>query len=107
MVLPSASFSVCSAPATPVPVPPTSGPLCWVMLCNRYGWFILICFAVAAPIAWLFGNQTLKYFAERASINWWIFPISLLVVGGIMLGMVVLQGWLAARKNPAATIKTE
>lgn len=84
----------------------TTSEIVW-MLCNRYGWFILICFAVAAPIAWLFGNQTLKYFAERASINWWIFPISLLVVGGIMLGTVVLQGWLAARKNPAATIKTE
>ena len=84
----------------------TTGEIVW-MLCSRYGWFILICFALAAPIAWYFGKQTLSYFAERAHISWWIFPLSLLVVGGIMLGTVVLQGWLAARKNPASTIKAE
>ena len=84
----------------------TTGEIVW-MLCSRYGWFILICFAMAAPIAWYFGKETLKHFAERAAISWWIYPMSLLVVGGIMLGIVVLQGWRAARKNPAATIKTE
>ena len=84
----------------------TTGEIVW-MLCSRYGWFILVCFAVAAPIAWYFGKETLKHFTERAAISWWIYPMSLLVVGGIMLGTVVLQGWRAARKNPATTIKTE
>lgn len=86
----------------------TTGEIVW-MLCRRYGWLILICFAVAAPVAGYLGNKTLGYFAERASIssNWWIFPLSLLLVGGIMLGTLVLQGWLAAHKNPVANIKTE
>lgn len=86
----------------------TTGEVVW-MLCRRYGWLILICFAVAAPVAGFLGYETLRYFAERASIsrNWWVFPLSLLLVGGIMLGTVVLQGWIAARKNPVANIKTE
>ena len=77
------------------------------MLCRRYGLIILLCFAVAAPIAWYCGVETLRPFKDRAAIHGWIFPLSLLLVGGIMLGTVALQSWLAARKNPASTIKTE
>lgn len=84
----------------------TTGEIVW-KICSRYGWIILICSALAVPLAWFSGEWTLQYFAERAVISPWIIPISLLVVGGIMLGTVVLQAWLAARKNPAATIKTE
>ena len=84
----------------------TTGEIVW-MLSRHYGWIILLCFAVAAPLAWYFGDKTLKVFAERAHISWWIYPLSLVLVGGIMLGTVALQGWLAARKNPASTIKTE
>ena len=84
----------------------TTGEIVW-MLCKQYGVLILLCFAAAAPIAWYYGEQTLDKFADRATIHWWIFPLSLLLVGGIMLGTVALQSWLAARKNPASTIKTE
>lgn len=84
----------------------TTGEIVW-MLCRRYGLIILLCFAVVAPIAWYFGVETLNTFKDRAAIHWWIFPLSLLFVGGIMLGTVALQSWLAARKNPASTIKTE
>jgi len=84
----------------------STGQVVW-MLCRHYGWIILFCFATAAPIAWHFGQQTLSYFAERVSPQWWIFALSLLLVGGIMLGTVLLQGLIAARKNPASTIKTE
>jgi putative ABC transport system permease protein len=84
----------------------TTSEIVW-MLCRRYGLIILLCFALAAPIAWYFGVETLTIFKDRTAIHWWIFPLSLLLVGGIMLGTVALQSWLAARKNPASTIKTE
>lgn len=86
----------------------TTGEIVW-MLCRHYGWLILMSFAVAAPVAWYFGYKTLDHFAERTAIfsHWWIFPLSLTLVGGTMLGTVALQAWLAAHKNPAATIKTE
>ena len=84
----------------------TTSEIVW-MLCRRYGLIILLCFALAAPIAWYFGVETLTIFKDRTAIHGWIFPLSLLFVGGIMLGTVALQSWLAARKNPASTIKTE
>ena len=84
----------------------TTGEIVW-MLCKHYGLIILLCCAAAMPIAWYFGKLTLNYFDYRTTIHWWIFPLSLLLVGGIMLGAVALQSWLAARKNPASTITTE
>ena len=84
----------------------TTGEIVW-MLCKHYGLIILLCCAAAMPVAWYFGKLTLNYFDYRATIYWWIFPLSLLFVGGIMLGTVALQSWLAARKNPASTINTE
>lgn len=84
----------------------TTGEIVW-MLCKRYGVLILLCFAAAAPIAWYYGTKTLDYFEDHATVSWWIFPLSLLLVGGIMLGTVILQSWLVARKNPSSTITTE
>ena len=84
----------------------TTGEIVW-MLCRRYGWLLLICFAAAVPFAYYSGDKTLKYFAQHAAINWWIFPISLLIVGGIMLGTVALRGWRTARENPSESIKSE
>ena len=84
----------------------TTGEIVW-MLCRHYGLLIFLCCAAAMPIAWYFGKMTLNYFNDHVTIRWWIFPLSLLFVGGIMLGTVALQSWLAARKNPASTIKTE
>ena len=86
----------------------TTGEIVW-MLCRRYCWMILISFALAVPLAYFSGVITLNNFAQHASIlvNWWIFPLSLLFVGGIMLGTVILQGWRTARQNPTESIKTE
>ena len=84
----------------------TTGEIVW-MLCKHYSLLILLSFAAAVPVAWFCGKQTLEVFIDRSTIHWWIFPLSLLLVGGVMLGAVALQSWFAARKNPASTIKTE
>lgn len=86
----------------------TTAEIVW-MLCRHYGWLILICFAVATPIAWRLGQQTLNYFADQISIQWcwWVFALGLLLVGSILMGTVVLQGWIAARENPTTSIRTE
>ena len=84
----------------------TTGEIVW-MLCQRYGWLILTSFAAAVPFALFSGRKTLDYFAQHASIKWWIFPISLLIVGGVMMGTIALRGWRTARENPTESIKTE
>lgn len=77
------------------------------MLCKQYIPLILISFVIAAPIALYSANETLKYFAEHAPIKWWIFPLALLIVGGIVMTIILLQSWRTARENPVNSIKTE
>ena len=77
------------------------------MLCKRYCGLILVCFVIATPIAYYLGNLWLKSFAEHQPINWWQFPFSLLVVGGLTLGTILLQCWHVAHENPVNSIKDE
>lgn len=84
----------------------TTGEIVW-MLCRQYGWLILNSFIVSVPVAYIAGEMTLSHFAEHTSINWWIFPLSLLVVGSITLITVALKSWRTARENPTTSIKTE
>ena len=77
------------------------------MLCSRYALFILISFAIAAPLAFYFGWLTLKSFNQHATIPWWLFPLALLIVGGIMLGTVLVKSWRTAHENPSNSIKSE
>ena len=84
----------------------TTREIIW-MLCRQYLPLILISFVIATPLAYYLGVQTLKNFAQRAVTQWWIFPLSLFIVGGITLGTVVLQSWRAAHENPSNSIRTE
>lgn len=77
------------------------------MLCKRYCWLILACFVIAMPIAYSISNLWLNTFAEHQPIRWWPFPFSLLVVGGLTLGTILLQCWHTAHENPVNSIKTE
>ena len=77
------------------------------MLNKHYAVLILISFAIALPIAWMLGRTTLNHFAEHATISWWIYPLGLLLGGGVTLATVMLQSWRAARENPVNSIKTE
>ena len=77
------------------------------MLCQQYIPLILISFVIAAPLALLFGWMSLKHFAERTEIHWWIFPLALLIVGGMTMTTILLQSWRTARENPVNSIKTE
>lgn len=86
-----------------------STPEIIMMFCRHYAWLLLISFVAAAPVAWLCGKMTLNYFAEHIRIHWywWIFPLSLLLVGVVTLATVVLQCWRVARENPTDSIKNE
>ena len=77
------------------------------MLGRRYAIYILIAFAIAAPVAGIFGWHTLKSFQQHASITgWlWLFPLALLLVGGTMLGTVLIKSWSAAHESPSSSIK--
>ena len=77
------------------------------MLCRRYALYILISFAIAAPVAWLLGELTLGYFPQHTTDYWWLFPLALVLVGGLMLGTMLIKSWRSARENPSNSIRSE
>ena len=78
------------------------------MFYNYYGIIILISFAISIPLAYLLSRNWLKSsFIEHASIQWWPFLLSLLLVGGLTLGTILLQCWHTAHENPVNSIRDE
>lgn len=84
----------------------TTGEIIW-LLCQQYVRHLLIAFAIATPLAIVFVSVTFSYFKQHATISCWLFPLALLLVGGVTLGIVVLQSLRAARENPSNSIRKE
>ena len=78
-----------------------------LMFCRHYAWLLAVSFVIAAPVAWYIGRQWLENFAERTPIYWWLFPLTLLMVGLITMVTVIIQSWRTANENPINSIKTE
>lgn len=78
-----------------------------LMFNRKFTWLIMICFVIAAPIAWYGVSEWLKGFAYRTQLYWWIFALSLLIVFTITILTVTIQSWRAATENPVKSLKTE
>ena len=77
------------------------------MLLRHYMILATGAFIVAAPLAAWMGSMWLTNFSERTPIYWWLFPLALLLTGGVTLLTVAIQAWRAATENPIRSIKTE
>ena len=66
-----------------------------------------ICFAIAAPIAYIVVSKWLENFAYRTPLYWWVFAIAFVAVGVITILTVTFQNWRVANENPVKNIKSE
>ena len=69
--------------------------------------YIVLAFAIAAPVAWYVMHRWLERFAYRTSLNWWIFALAGLIVLLISFASVSLQSWRAATTNPVDAMKIQ
>ncbi len=77
------------------------------MMNQNFVRIVLVCFAIAAPIAWYAIRRWLEGFPYRSPVHWWIFAAALLVVGAITVLTVTLQSYRTATETPINAIKTE
>lgn len=77
------------------------------MLSRRYVSIVLVCFVLAAPLAWYGVTKWLEGFAYKTPVRLWVFAAALLVVMAITLATVIFQSWKAATANPVESIKNE
>lgn len=77
------------------------------MLSKRYVAIVLICFILAAPLAYYAVTKWLENFTYKTPLYVWVFAAALVVVMLITLATVVFQSWKAAIANPVESIKNE
>ena len=68
---------------------------------------ILLAFVIVTPVAWYAMNQWMQTFAERTTISWWIFAIS---VASMLVAAIVTSSFQtikAAIANPVKSLRSE
>jgi putative ABC transport system permease protein len=78
-----------------------------LMFNKAYFKILLICFAVAAPIAWVAVFRWLQNFAYKTPMYWWVYVLAFLAVGVITAATVTFQNWRVATANSVEAIKAE
>ncbi len=68
---------------------------------------VLVCFVIAAPLAWYIVDSYLKGFAYRMPMHWWIFALALSAVLIVTVCVVTLRSLSAATSAPVESIHTE
>ena len=79
----------------------------WGLLSREFVVLVLVAFAIAAPIAWVFGQEWLRGFDYRANISVWIFVVAGIGAIAIALIVVSLQSVRAALRNPVKSLRAE
>ena len=77
------------------------------LLFIKYMRLLLLSFAVAAPIAYLFLHRYLQDYATHASISWWIFAVAAMLTMAVAMLTLLWQVQKASMLNPAEAIRTE
>ncbi|MDH6304546.1 putative ABC transport system permease protein [Parabacteroides sp. PF5-5] len=77
------------------------------LLNRQYVYIIMVCFVIAAPLAWYTISKWLENFAYKTPIHWWIYAFSFCIILLITLATVTFQSWRVANANPVDSLKTE
>lgn len=78
-----------------------------ILFNKTYIRILVICFVLAAPVAWYAVQKWLENFAYKTPLSWWVFLLSFLLVSLITSATVTFQSWRVANANPVNSIKTE
>jgi putative ABC transport system permease protein len=78
-----------------------------IMFNKAYFKLLLICFVVAAPLAWYAVTRWLENFAYKTPMYWWVYLLAFVAVGIITVATVTFQNWRVASDDPVKAIKSE
>ena len=78
-----------------------------IMFNKSYFKILIICFVIAAPLAWYAVTRWLESFAYKTPMHWWVYLFAFVAVAAITVATVTFQNWRVASDNPINSIKTE
>lgn len=79
----------------------------WGLLSREFVAMVMIAFAIAAPVAYVYGQEWLRGFDYRTDFSGWIFVVAGIGAIAIALGVVSLQSVRAAWSNPVKGLRAE
>ena len=79
----------------------------WGLLSREFVVLVLVAFAIAAPIAWFYGQEWLQGFDYRTNFSVWIFALAGVGAMAIALIVVSFQSVRAVLVNPADSLRAE
>jgi len=68
---------------------------------------VIVAFVLATPLTWYLMNQWLQTFAYRVDISWPVFFVGFLAIMVIVLMTIAYRSLMAAKANPALTLRSE
>ena len=78
-----------------------------IMFNKVYFRILIICFVIAAPLAWYAITRWLENFAYKTPMYWWVYLLAFVVVATITVCTVTFQNWRVASDDPVNAIKME
>jgi len=78
-----------------------------IMFNKAYFKILVICFVIAAPLAWYAVTRWLENFAYKTPMYWWVYLLAFIGVAVITAGTVTFQNWRVANDDPVKAIKSE
>ncbi|MDR2911110.1 MAG: ABC transporter permease [Bacteroidales bacterium] len=78
-----------------------------IMFNKAYLKTLIVCFVIAAPLAWYAVTRWLENFVFRTPLHWWVYFLAFVFIGIITVCTVTFQNWRAATSNPVDVIKSE
>jgi ABC-type antimicrobial peptide transport system permease subunit len=68
---------------------------------------VVVAFVIASPLTWILMNQWLQSFAYKVDISWAIFLVAFCVILFVVLSTIAYRSLVAAKANPAVTLRSE
>lgn len=79
-----------------------------LLMFNRtYLRILLLCFVLAAPLAWYGVSRWLENFAYKTPMYLWVYAVAFAIISAITILTVTFQNWHTANENPVHSIKNE
>lgn len=77
------------------------------MLLRTIVLLVLTASIIGATVSYIVSSYWQEQFALKATIHWWIFALSVVVVIMLVIACVLVKTWPIAREKPAVSIKSE
>ena len=77
------------------------------LISRDFSRLVIVAFIITAPLAWWLLNLYLDRYPVRIDIQFWVFPITGIVVLFFALFIVASQAFKAAHANPANSLRNE